>query len=65
MSDLLTIVPSTVELKAGDSQAFEARDQTGQPVSDVTWALPAKSVGSIGEKDGTYVAPAPIFQAAN
>jgi hypothetical protein len=62
VSDLLTIVPSTVELKAGDSQAFEARDQTGQPVSDVTWSVPEKSVGAIGAKDGTYVAPSPIFK---
>jgi hypothetical protein len=61
VSDILTIVPSSVELRAGDSQVFEARDQNGQAVSGVTWSLPENSVGTIGANDGTYTAPSPVY----
>lgn len=62
MSDILTVVPASVELTAGDSQIFEARDQNGLLVSDVTWSVPTKRGGTIGT-DGTYAAPSSVYRA--
>ena len=62
MPDLLNIVPSSVELKGGDSQAFEARDATGNPVAGVTWSMQDRNVGSIGADDGVYVAAARVYK---
>lgn len=62
MPDLLNIVPSSVELKGGDSQAFEARDATGNPVAGVTWSMQDRNAGSIGADDGVYAAAARVYK---
>lgn len=62
MPDVLRIVPSSVELKAGDSQAFEARDQNGA-VLNVTWSTADGNGGTIEEGTGLFRAPRQIYKA--
>jgi hypothetical protein len=62
VSDPLNIVPLSVELKGGDSQAFEARDATGNPVAGLTWSIQDRNLGSIGADDGVYAAPARVYK---
>jgi len=58
----LKVTPATVELKAGESQAFDA-SQDGQPVPGVTWSLVDKEWGILDKERGVYRAPRWIFTA--
>ena len=60
-SNSLKVTPSAVELKAGESQAFEARTEDGGVALPVVWSLTGP--GAIDEAKGVYTAPPRIFAA--
>jgi hypothetical protein len=59
----LKVVPATVELKAGETQAFEALGIDHQPADRVKWTVAEPGFGHIDEASGVYSAPSRVFTA--
>jgi hypothetical protein len=58
----LTVRPSSVELKAGESQAFEALVDGDTRAENVQWTI-TESFGKVDEKLGIYCAPERMFRS--
>jgi hypothetical protein len=59
-NNILQVSPASVELQAGESQAFTAVDSSGSQAAGVEWSIVPE--GGIDKVTGVYSAPFMIFR---
>jgi hypothetical protein len=59
----LKVKPATVELKPGETQAFQAYIDDRTPAGNVTWTIAERDFGTVVPESGIYSAPYRVFRA--